>query len=183
MVVLPPYIVALVSPRQSPQMGGIRLGLDQTSAPPHEVAEVVTDVGGATVPGSPFNNSYLQPSDFCLSEFAGSLGSFSYPALVSDSWENQSNNDWWATLLDDSSLTLSPRRGPAMLSPPRQDSNTTRTELRRQLSRSSPGYAAQDGNDNEVVLLDMDWTLTSHYLRVHVIDRAQLVALRSTQNG
>ena len=138
-------------------MGGIRSGLNQSSVPPHEAAEVVTNVGGATVPGSPFNDSYLQPSDFCLSEFAGSIDSFSYPALVSQSWQNQSNNDWWATLFDDSSVTLSPWRGPAMLSPPRQDSNTTRTEMRRLLSSSTPGCsAAQDGNDNEVDFLNMD---------------------------
>ena len=156
MVVLPPYIVALVSPQQSPQLGGIRSGLNQTSAAPHEVAEVFTKSGGATVPGSPFNDSHLQPSDSCLSEFAGNLEFSSYPALVSDSWKNQSNNDWLATLLDDSSLTLSPQRGLVMLSPPQQDSNTTCAELRRQLSSSSPGCsAAQDGNDNEVDLFHM----------------------------
>ncbi|KAM0799856.1 hypothetical protein BDR22DRAFT_854479 [Usnea florida] len=155
--VLPPYIVALVSPLPSPQLGGIRSGLSQTSAPPQEVAEVVTNVGGATVPGSPFNDSSLQPSDFCLSELAGSLDSFSYSALVSESWKNQSNNDWWSTLLDDSRVNLSPWRGPAMLSPPRQDSNNTRTEPRRQLSNSTPDCsAAQDGNNNEVDFLNMD---------------------------
>ena len=157
MVVLPPYIVALVSPHQSPQMSGIRSGLDQTSAPPHEVAEVVTSVGGAIVPGSPSNDFYLQSSDLSLSEFVGSLDSFSFPALGSASSKNQSNTDLWATLLDDSSVNLSPRRGPAMLSPPRQGSDFTRTELRRQLSSSTPGCsAAQDGNDNEVDFLNMD---------------------------
>ena len=157
MVVLPPYIVALVSPQQSPQMGRIRSGLNQTSAPPHEVAEVVTNVGGAIVPGSPFNDSYIQPSDFCLSDFAGSLDPVSFPELVSDSWNIQSNNDWLATSLDDSSVTLTPLRGPAMLSPPGQDSNTTRTEPIRQLSDSTPGCsAAQDGNDNEEDFLNMD---------------------------
>ena len=157
MVVLPPYIIALISPRQSPKMGGIPSGLDQTSVPPHEVAEVVTNVGGATVSGSPFNDSHLQPRNSCLSEFASSIDSFPYPALASDSWENQSNNDLWATLLDESSLSLSPRRGLAMLSPPQQDFNSVCTELRRRLSSSSPDCsAAQHRNDNEVNLFDMD---------------------------
>ena len=157
MVVLPQYIVALVSPRQSPQMGGIRSGLDQTSAPPHEVAEVAASVGGATGPGSPFNDSYLQPADFGFNEVTYSLNSFSFPASVSDSQNIQSSSDWWETLLDDSSVTLSPRRGPAMLSPPGQDYNTTRSELGRRLLSSSPGCsAAQVGNKNEVNFLDMD---------------------------
>ena len=157
MVVLPPYIVPLVSPRQSPQMGGIRSGLDQTSAPPNEVTEVVTHVGGATVPGTPFSYSYLQPGDFGLSELPDRLNSLSYPASVSDSRNIQSNSDWWETLLDDSIVNLSPRRGPAMLSPPGQDNNTTRTEQGRRLLSSSPGCsAAQVGNENEVNFLDMD---------------------------
>ena len=157
MVVLPPYIVALVSPRQSPQMGGIPSGLDQTSVPPHEVAEVLTIVGGATVPESPFNDSYFQPSNSWLSGFAGSLDSFSYPVLASDSWENQSNNDLWARLLDEIRVSLSPRRGPAMLSPTQQDSNTTLNELRWQPSSGTAGCStAQDRNDNGVNFLDMD---------------------------
>ena len=90
-----------------------------------------------------------------VSDLWESFDFFSYPAILDDSGQNQSNSGLRETLLNNN--LPSPRHGSVLLSPLRQEFNATRTGLRRQLSSTTPDVsAAQVVNANEATLLDMN---------------------------
>lgn len=143
MVVLPPYIRALISPRQSPQMPCFLPAYGQTFGVPNSAEEVTHDIERPSSLGIP-----------PMSHVWNSLGAFSDQVFFDDGGQNQANSGLWETLLDNNSPSFSPRRGSLMPTSSRQDIEAMQTEntsqLMRQITRITPDVSTvQSANDKD----------------------------------
>lgn len=158
MVVLPPYIRALGSPRRSPQAAGFPSAYSRTSAIPNGVEEAAHTLE------MPANQDLLTsdcgngPGKFRSGKISKSLDAFSYSVNLDSDEQSEANSELWKFWLENNSATFSPRRGSLM---PTESRHYTRAEgpspLTQQLtSVSSYVPAAQSTNDNDFSLSDFN---------------------------
>ena len=105
-----------------------------------------------------------QSEDFDWSDIWNSSSAFSDPAILHDGEQTQADSGLWETLLEDNSVTFSPRRGSRMPTPSRREIEAPPTEnlspLMQQIIVMTP-YSpdAQITNDNDFSLPDFDLDL------------------------
>ena len=157
--------MALVSPRQSPQMHR------ETSAVPEGIGEATHASGRPNLLHSRLDNAFHQSEYSDFNDALNSLGEFSDLVFFPDSKQNQASGRSWEPSLDDSIMPFSPRHRLFMPTPSGQDNEATRTEnpstMTRQISSIAPYLpAAQSAGDNEFPLSDIDLALDfSMFLR------------------
>ena len=158
MVVLPPYIRALGSPRRSPQAAGFPSAYSRTSAIPNGIEEAAHTLE------MPANQDLLSidcgngPGNLSSGKTSKSLDAFSYSVNLDSDDQSEANSELWKFLLENNSAKFSPRRGALM---PTESRHYTRAEcpslLMQQLtSVSSYVPAAQSTNDNDFSLSDFN---------------------------
>ena len=162
LVDLPPYIRALVSPRQSPQMTCLLSSHRQTSAVPNGFEQATHDRGR---PGSLDLLSNHQSRDSGSNDAFDNLDVFADPTFFNDGEQNQANGGLWETLLHNSIMSSSPGYRSFMPSPSGRDIQATRTEnpspLPAQITSIPPyeqsahdnGFPSSDSN------LDLDFSM------------------------
>lgn len=159
MVDLPPYIKALVSPQQSPQITSFLSPHPQTSAVPDGIEEATHDSGRPSSLDLLSNNSFHQSGYSGLNDAFNSLDVFSNPMLLYGGQQNQANGELWGTLLDNSIVSFSPGRQSFMPIPSGRDIQLTPTgnpnPLTRQITSMPPAVPAeQSAHDNGFPLFD-----------------------------
>lgn len=167
MIVLPPYIKALLSPRQSPQMTHFHLPYRQASALLDDTEQATHDGERPSSLDFLSNSSFHQSGDSALSDAFSSLDVFSNPTFFPDDERNQANSGLWETLIDNTSVSFSPRRRSFRPSPSGRDIQTTRTENSSPFTRqmngiSSYASATQSANDDFALSdlnLDLDFSM------------------------
>ena len=183
MVVLPPYIRALGSPRRSPQAAGFPSAYSRTCAIPNGIEEAAHTLE------TPANQDFLisdcgnGPGSFSSGKISKSLDAFSYSANLDSDEQSEANSELWKLLLENNSATFSPRRGSIM---PTESRYYTRAEgpspLTQQLtSVSSYVPAAQSTNDNDFSL--SDFSLSDFSLSDFNLDPNLSVFERSLQGS
>ena len=110
MVVLPPYITALVSPRESPQMTGSLPAHLQTSALPDSTEESTRNSGMPNSLDFLSNNFFHQSEDSGSNDALNSLDVFSDPLFLHDGRQGQADSGLQDSLQDNSIALFSPRR-------------------------------------------------------------------------
>ncbi len=108
-----------------------------------------------------------QSGDFDWSDIWNSLSAFSDAAILHDGEQNQADSGLWETLLENNSVSFSPRRGSRMPTPSRREIEAPPTEnlspLMQQISSMTPHSPdAQIAIDNDFSLpdfgLDLDFS-------------------------
>ena len=160
-LVLPPYIRALVSPPQSPPVTCSLQPYCQTSAVPASIEGALHDSGRSSILDLSSNCSFHHPGDLGSSAAYDSLGVFSNPLSFDGGGQSQANDGPWETLPVDSSNSFSPTRRSFMPSPHGRDMLYTSMEnvspLTQQMN-SIPTHvpAAQSPRHNDFPLSDLD---------------------------
>lgn len=158
MVVLPPYIRALVSPQLSPQAAGIPSAYSRTFAIPNGIEEATHTLEMPAHQGLLMSNCGNGPGNFRSGRISKSLDVFSCSVNLDSDKQSEANSELWKYLLENGSATFSPRRESLI---PTESRHYPRAEgpspLTQQLtSVSSNVPAAQSINDNSSSLSDFD---------------------------
>lgn len=162
--VLPPYITALVSPRESPQMTRSLPAHLQTSALPDSTEETTRNSGMPNSLDFLSNNLFHQSGDFGLNDAFNGLDVFSDPLFLHDGEQRQADSGLQDFLLDNSIASFSPRRRSILPTSSGGAIQITCTEnaspLMPQIT-STPPYvpAAQSANDDNFPLPDLNLDL------------------------
>ena len=164
MVDLPPYIRALVSPGQSPQMTCPSPPRRRTSAVPDGIEGATDDSGISNSLDFLSNNSFHQSECSAASNAFDGLVVFSDPIISNDGEQNQAYGGLWETLLDETLVAFSPGRRSFMPTPSGRDIHATHTEIpsplmQQMTSIPSNILAAQSVNNNDLSLSDLNLDL------------------------
>lgn len=162
--VLPPYITALVSPRESPQMTGSLPAHLQTSALPDSTEESTRNSGMPNSLDFLSNNFFHQSEDSGSKDALNSLDVFSDPLFLHDGRQGQADSGLQDSLQDNSIALFSPRCRSILPTSSGGGIQITCTEnpspLMPQIT-STPPYvpAEQSANDDDFPLPDLNLDL------------------------